>query len=86
MPYGMTTEEVIRRLSNPVPVTDDLRELAKLYRAEPKDLAAELTVPHYFRVGYEFGQGIKSWSWNSPSCWRRTYGSANVSGAASISF
>ena len=56
MPFGMTTEEVIRRLSNPVPVTDDLRELAGLYRAEPKDLAAELTVPHYFRVGYEFGQ------------------------------
>ena len=25
MPYGMTTEEVIHRLSNPVPVTDDLR-------------------------------------------------------------
>ena len=56
MPYGMTTEEVIRRLSNPVHVTDDLREFAELYRAEPKDLAAELTVPHYFRVGYEFGQ------------------------------
>ena len=56
MPYGMTTEEVIHRLTNPVPVTDDLRELAGRYRTEPKDLAAELTVPHYFRVGYEFGQ------------------------------
>ena len=43
-------------MSNPVPVTDDLRELTGLHRAEPKELAAELTVPHYFGVGYEFGQ------------------------------
>lgn len=56
MPYGMTTEKVVRCLSNPVSVTDDLRELAGRYHAESKDLAAELTVPHYFRVGYEFGQ------------------------------
>ena len=56
MPYGMTTEEVIHRLSNPVPVTDDLREFAGLYHAEPKDLAAKITVPHYFRIGYKFGQ------------------------------
>ena len=26
------------------------------YHTEPKGLAAALTVPHYFRVGYEFGQ------------------------------
>lgn len=56
MPYGMTVEEVLHRFPNPVSVTDDLRKLAGLYHAEPKDLAAALTFPHYFRVGYEFGQ------------------------------
>ena len=56
MPYGMTTEEVIERISNPVPVTEGLREFAKRYHAEPEELAAALTFPHYLRVGYEFGR------------------------------
>ncbi|MDE6281535.1 MAG: hypothetical protein K2M15_07080, partial [Oscillospiraceae bacterium] len=56
MPYGMTTEEVIQRYSNPVPVTEGLREFAERYHAEPKKLSATLTFPHYLRVGYEFGR------------------------------
>ena len=56
MPYGMTTEEVIQRISNPVPVTEELREFAERYHTEPKELSATLTLPHYLRVGYEFGR------------------------------
>lgn len=56
MPYGMTTEEVIQRVSNPVPITEGLREFAEHYHTEPKELAATLTFPHYFRAGYEFGR------------------------------
>ena len=36
MPYGMTTEEVIQRISNPVPVTGELRTFAERYHTEPK--------------------------------------------------
>lgn len=55
MPYGMTTEEVIRRLSSQVPVTEGLRELAERYHVGSEELSAALTLPHYLQIGYDFG-------------------------------
>jgi len=53
-PYGMSREALIRRVTHPVPVTDDLRAFAKQYGTDAERLSAELTAPHFLNISYEF--------------------------------
>ena len=50
----MSREALIRRVTHPVPVTDELRAFAKQYGADAEQLSAELTAPHFLNISYEF--------------------------------
>ena len=50
----MSREALIRRVTHPVPVTDELRAFAKQYGTDAEQLSAELTAPHFLNISYEF--------------------------------
>lgn len=56
MPYGMSQEELCKRLREQFPITDELNEFAKRYHADPQKISMLLTIPRYLQVGYKFSQ------------------------------
>lgn len=55
MPYGMPFEKIKWRLQNPPAVNDEIRALAKELGALPEELAADLAIPRFMHIQYEFG-------------------------------
>ena len=56
MPYGMSLDDVCKRLQRQFPITDELIEFAEYYHADPQKVSMLLTIPRYLRVGYEFSR------------------------------
>ena len=55
MPFGMSRDEIIQRITQVSPITDQHKAFAESYGIETEDLVALLKMPHFINVYDRFG-------------------------------
>ena len=55
MPFGMSKDEIIQRITQDIPITDQHKAFAEAHGIETDDLVAMLKIPHFINVYDRFG-------------------------------